>query len=76
MAQDQDEKEEIVKWKLGSLCRRYDRKTRKWSDGEVIGLFTNDDGEWVKVRCGQQIHEVFANDPDLRLKVKDKSTKS
>ena len=37
--------------------------------GEVIGSFSDDEGEWVKVRCGQKDHNVMDGDPDLRKRV-------
>ena len=43
----------------------------KWATGEVIGLFTDEQGEWVKVRCGQRVHDVLAHDPDLRVGASD-----
>ena len=60
-----------VKWKEGSLCDLYVRKQRKWNEGRVIGTFTNDQGDWVKVRCGLETHDVLCDDPDLRTRVKD-----
>ena len=60
-----------LKWKLGSRCDLFVRSEMKWATGEVIGLFTDEQGEWVKVRCGQRVHDVLAHDPDLRVSASD-----
>mgnify|MGYP001498286315 CR=1 FL=1 len=66
MAQQPLQKQPL-KWKLGSRCDLFVRSEMKWATGEVIGLFTDEQGEWVKVRCGQRVHDVLAHDPDLRV---------
>ena len=38
----------------------------EWAEGEVIGSFTDEKGEWIKVRCGPDIRDVLSRDPDLR----------
>ena len=53
-------------WKTGLKCDFYDRSIRKWVEAEVIGSFSDDDGEWIKVRCGHKDHNVLNGDPDLR----------
>ena len=60
-----------VKWKAGSKCELFDREQRKWNEGEVIGSFSDDQGEWVKVRCGQSVAEVLCDDPDIRVSASD-----
>ena len=64
-------KEETIKWKDGTLCELFDRKQRKWTDGEVIGSFSNENGDFVKIRCGPEIHDVLRDDPDLRVRAKN-----
>ena len=56
-----------LKWKLSSRCDLFVRSEMKWAMGEVIGFFTDEQGEWVKVRCVQRVHDVLAHDPDLRV---------
>ena len=56
--------QETLKWKPGAQCALFIRKERKWTDGEIVGVH----GELVKVRCGDQVHEVQCDDPDLRVK--------
>ena len=67
MAQ-QPPKGQSVKWKPGSKCDLFDREQKKWKEVEIIGLFSDDHGEWVKVRCGQEIRDVLGIDPDLRAR--------
>ena len=57
---------ENVEWKAGTKCDLYDRNTFKWVEAEVIGSFTKDNREWIKVRYGQSDRNVLKGDPDLR----------
>ena len=68
MAAQQPLNEQSVKWKPGTLCDLYVREQRKWAEGEVIGSFTDEHGEWVKVRCGPETHDVLCDDPYLRAR--------
>ena len=56
-----------LKWKLGAKCTLFLRNERKWTDGEIVGSFSDEQGEWVKVRCGNQVHEVLTDDPDFKV---------
>ena len=55
-----------AEWKSGTKCDLYDRNIRKWVEAEVVGSFNDDQGVWIKVRCGQKDHNVLSGDPDLR----------
>ena len=55
-----------VEWKPGTKCDFFNRNTRKWVEAEVVGSFVDDKGEWIKVRCGQEEHNVLGDDPDLK----------
>ena len=63
-----------IKWKLGSDCYLFVRKDMKWTEGEIIGSFVDDTGEWVKVRCGDKVHDVMSRDPDLKEREHDNSS--
>ncbi len=65
MAQ-QETKPESVKWKLGAICDVFDRKQFKWVRGEVVGSFTNEEGEWIMVQCDEDHRDFRTIDPDLR----------
>ena len=58
--------DDATEWKLGTICDLYDRNTRTWVAAEVIDLFSDEEGEWIKVRCGQRDHKVLKGDPDLQ----------
>lgn len=60
--------EQTLVWNLGSQCTLFIRNERKWADGEIVGSFSDEHGKWVKVRCGDQVHEVLNDDPDLKPK--------
>ena len=55
-----------VQWKPGTKCDLFDRDTLKWVEAEVIGSFSDDKGEWIKVRYGKSDRNVLKFDPDLR----------
>ena len=57
---------EDVEWKPGTKCNFFNRSIRKWVEAEVIRSFVDDKGEWIKVRCGQEDHNVLSDDPDLK----------
>ena len=68
MAQDaQHDDADAMKWKLGASCSLFVRKDRKWNEGNIVGTFSDKNGDWVKVQCGSEIHDVLSDDPDLRL---------
>ena len=59
-----------TEWKPGTKCDLFDRNSRKWVEVEVVGSFSDDKGEWIKVRWGQKVHNVLGDDPDLRRRAK------
>ena len=65
MAQQQL-KGQSVKWKQGQKCEIYSRLQRRWIEGEVIDIFEDEEGEWVKVKYERTIKEIPPNDPDIR----------
>ena len=36
--------------------------------GEIVSTFTDEKGKWMKVRYGQNVRDVLAIDPDLRIR--------
>lgn len=55
------------KWKLGAKCSMFNRQDGSWNEGTIVGSFSDNKGEWVKVQCGSEIHDVRTDDPDLRV---------
>lgn len=59
--------QESVKWKLGAKCELFIREKMRWIKGEIIGSFTDEKGEWVKVRYGQKhVRDILSHDAELR----------
>ena len=54
-----------VEWKPGKKCDLFDRDTLKWIEAEVIGSFSDDKGEWIRGRYGNNDRNVLTIDPDL-----------
>ena len=55
------------KWETGSKCQMYCVETMKWIDGEIISVFIDEMGEWLRVQSGQRIYDVMNRDPPLRV---------
>ena len=66
MAQDM-KSDDTIKWKLGASCSLFNRQSRKWNEGTIVGSFSDENGEWIKVQCESEIHDVLNDDPDLRM---------
>ena len=60
-------------WKVGNHCEWYNRSKQQWIDGEIVDLFSNDLGIWVRVRCGQHIYDILGDDVEHYLKPRDTS---
>ena len=64
-----------AKWEIATRCEVYSRSQQKWVKGEVVDVFTDDDGEWVLVKYGRKPNEMHPGDRDLRkCSVKDALT--
>ena len=61
-------------WKVGNQCELYSRVKRQWTDGEVISIYTEEMGRWLRVQCGQRIHEVASDDVEHDLKPRGASS--
>ena len=55
-------------WKVGNRCEWYNRARQQWVDGDIINIFSNELGDWLRVRCGQRIHDVLGDDVEHDLK--------
>ena len=66
-----------MQWTIGQKCEIYLKQKRKWNDGEVVDIFNDDEGEWVKVRMrtngtDRQIVEIHPDSPNIRPLTDDK----
>ena len=53
-------------WEIGQKCEVYSRTKNIWIEGEVIDKFTDDEGQWVKVKYARTTKEMPPNDKHLR----------
>ena len=56
-----------AKGKLGASCWWFNRVDRKWHDAVIVGNFSDEKGNWLKVQCESEIHVILNDDPDLRM---------
>ena len=61
-------------WKVGNHCERYNRVERRWVEGEVINVMSDETGSWLRVQCGQRIYDVFGEDVERDLKPRGASS--
>ena len=52
--------ENDIGWRVGSQCELYSRETGKWLEGEVINLFNDDLGRYLRVQYGPRVQDVNA----------------
>ena len=45
-------------WNIGSQCELYSRDTGKWMEGEVINLFNDELGRYLRVQYGPRVQDV------------------
>ena len=65
--------ESVQGWKVGNQCEVYNREMRQWIDGEIIHIFTNQMGDWLRVQSGERIHDVLSDDIKRDLKLRGSS---
>ena len=63
-----------IKWKLEQQCEIYSTNQKRWITGEVIDVFTDDEGPWLRVKYGRIIQEMSPNDEHLRAISSDENT--
>ena len=58
-------------WNRGQKCEIYIKLQRKWIEGEVVNVFDDDEGEWIKVKYGRNYKDVHPDSSDIRSLTKD-----
>ena len=53
-------------WNVGSQCQLYSQEAMRWIDGEIINMFSDEFGEWMRIQSGQRVRDVLRDDPVLR----------
>eukprot|EP00486_Rosalina_sp_Unknown_P001532 CAMPEP_0201564098 /NCGR_PEP_ID=MMETSP0190_2-20130828/2035_1 /ASSEMBLY_ACC=CAM_ASM_000263 /TAXON_ID=37353 /ORGANISM="Rosalina sp." /LENGTH=606 /DNA_ID=CAMNT_0047979789 /DNA_START=209 /DNA_END=2029 /DNA_ORIENTATION=+ len=77
-----DENAIRASWKTGAHCQIYSNSKKKWFQGEVAQIFTDEEGEWLEVRYDKSMSkQVQRYSSDIRphpddLKKKKTKTKS
>ena len=54
------------KRKCGQQCEIYSTLGKCWVKGEVVDIFNDDDGEWVKVKYDRTLKDVPPNNEHIR----------
>ena len=50
----------------GEECEIYSEVNKRWIKGEIVDLITDDQGVWLKVKCGRTAQELPLNDERIR----------
>ena len=66
------DKSNSPKWEIGQECDIYCRAERRWVDGQILDIFQDEEGEWVKVKYGRKTNHIQPDDPDIRSKATGK----
>ena len=59
---------QIDKWKRGAQCELFSRVDGKWVDAQIINIFSDEAGDWLRVQHDQRVRDVFGIhiDHDIR----------
>ena len=57
-----NESQLLAAWEVGAQCELFSRLDGKWIEGEIIHIFSDSVGEWIRVQSGQHVREVFQNE--------------
>ena len=66
--------ESVRIWKKGQKCEIYciSQKQPQWVKAEVIGVFEDEEGDWVKVKYGKTRMEVLSDSENIRILSEEK----
>ena len=54
------------KWECGQKCEIYSKEKKCWTKGEVIGVFSDNEDKWIKVKYCRNVKEIRPNDEHIR----------
>ena len=74
VSQKKKKMDSVQGWKVGNQCELYNRAMRQWVEGEIITIFTNQMGDWLRVQSGQRIHDVLSADVEHDVKPRGASS--
>eukprot|EP01084_Bolivina_argentea_P185585 320024_1 len=67
---------ESYEWTIGSLCEVYSKSEQTWFKGEVVGIFKDKEGLWLKVIYNQnRVKEIQPHSQDIRYPPNKQPTK-
>ena len=58
----------LEKWKKGAQCELFSRTKGEWVDAQIINVFSDEEGDWLRVQHDQRVRDVFGShiDHDIR----------
>ena len=58
----------LDKWKKGAQCELFSRTKGEWVDAQIINIFSDEEGDWLRVQHDQRVRDVFGShiDHDIR----------
>ena len=60
----------LDKWKKGAQCELFSRVKGKWVEAQIINIFSDEEGDWLRVQHEQRVRDVFGShiDHDIRAR--------
>ena len=56
-------------WSVGQKCDIYISRRHKWIKAEIIDIFNDDEGDWVKVRFGRNYKDIKPDSSKIRSRM-------
>lgn len=53
-------------WKKGQKCEVWSTSKHRWIEGQVVGIFTDGEGKWIKIKYGRTTQEFPAESSEIR----------
>lgn len=53
--------------KQGQKCQIFVEHKKQWIEGEVVDIFKDDEGDWVKVKYGRDYKDINPESPLIRI---------
>ena len=63
-----NESQLLETWEVGAQCELYSKMERKWVEGEIVRIYSDALGEWMRVECGQRVRDVFQDDVERDIR--------
>ena len=72
--QQKGQQENRTDWRVGTFCEMYSQEAMKWIEGEIINIFTDEIGKWMRVQTGKRIRDVLCDGLFCRERITDNVT--